>query len=181
MKEALAEDKHATPHTVFSCQILSHSVWLLQPLGQQGQQLHAPWLFHWLQGVTFITAITWNLRRRSERKYYIHMQTIEKKGREHDTRCVQYASNYLSFQRKDLCSEQSHAATDTPWDFRALTLIHTSRERGRRKVKKVKRSPWRTKDPLSATQYSQVISGAQAVKKDERPTTKERMWFLLWS
>lgn len=114
MKEALAEDKHATPHTVFSCQILSHSVWLLQPLGQQGQQLHAPWLFHWLQGVTFITAITWNLRRRSERKYYIHMQTVEKKGREHDTRCVQYVCNYLSFKGRT-CA-QSRA-------MRQLTLL----------------------------------------------------------
>ncbi|TNN63335.1 hypothetical protein EYF80_026437 [Liparis tanakae] len=26
-----------------------------------------------------------------------------------------------------------------------------------------------------------VISGAPAVEKDERPATKERMWFLLWS
>lgn len=33
-----------------------------------------------------------------------------------------------------------------------------------------------------ATQYSsQVISGARAAEKDERPATKERMWFLLWS
>lgn len=46
----------------------------------------------------------------------------------------------------------------------------------------VRRGTARTKGPVFATQYSlQVISGAPVVEKDERPATKERMWFLLWS
>lgn len=63
--------------------------------------------------------------------------------------------------------------------------------RARMKVRKIergvftlsaRRSMAQTKGPVFATQYfSQVISGALAVEKDERPATKERMWFLLWS
>lgn len=45
MKEAQLKDKHTTPHTVLSCQILSYSAWLHLPLGQQMQKLHIPDFF----------------------------------------------------------------------------------------------------------------------------------------